>query len=253
MAAPDPGQLLTALTTEHFTLQTARAQTTSETSARASVYMYTVSSALVALGFVSQVADGVGEVFVIFALTVLPTIYLLGCATYVRLVELGAEDLRYGIAINRIRGYYQEIAGDRADLFLLSGHDDAAGVFLNMGISPAAPESGLRVLQRDCRRQRRGRRRGRDDRARCGPRRPALARHSGRRARRGRLGLLLGAGRGPHSRACGDPGVGALPVPIGRLSASALSFKSRRSSRAQRRSRLSACAAGHVSPPVSSL
>ena len=136
MAAPDPGQLLTALTTEHFTLQTARAQTTSETSARASVYMYTVSSALIALGFVSQVADGIGAVFNVFALTVLPTIYLLGCATYVRLVELGAEDLRYGIAINRIRGYYQEIAGDRADLFLLSGHDDAAGVFLNMGISP---------------------------------------------------------------------------------------------------------------------
>jgi hypothetical protein len=135
MAAPDPGQLLTALTTEHFTLQTARAQTTSETSARASVYMYSVSSALVALGFVSQVADGIGEVFAVFALTVLPTIYLLGCATYVRLVELGAEDLRYGMAINRIRGYYQEIAGDRADLFLLSGHDDAAGVFLNMGLS----------------------------------------------------------------------------------------------------------------------
>jgi hypothetical protein len=136
MAAPDPGQLLTALTTEHFTLQTARAQTTSETSARASVYMFSVSSALVALGFVSQVADGVGEVFALFALTVLPTIYLLGCATYVRLVELGAEDLRYGMAINRIRGYYQEIAGDRADLFLLSGQDDAAGVFLNMGLSP---------------------------------------------------------------------------------------------------------------------
>jgi hypothetical protein len=135
MAAPDPGQLLTALTTEHFTLQTARAQTTSETSARASVYMYSVSSTLVALGFVSQV-DGIGEVFAVFALTVLPTIYLLGCATYVRLVELGAEDLRYGMAINRIRGYYQEIAGDRADLFLLSGHDDAAGVFLNMGLSP---------------------------------------------------------------------------------------------------------------------
>lgn len=136
MAAPDPGQLLTALTTEHFTLQTARAQTTSETSARASIYMFSVSSALVALGFVSQVANGVGDVFVVFALTVLPTIYLLGCATYVRLVELGAEDLRYGIAINRIRGYYQEIAGERADLFLLSGHDDAAGVFLNMGLSP---------------------------------------------------------------------------------------------------------------------
>jgi hypothetical protein len=136
MGAPDPEQLLTALTTEHFTLQGARSQTMSETSARASVYMFSVSSALVALGFVSQVADGVGVVFNTFALTVLPTIYFLGCATYVRLVELSAEDLRYGMAINRIRGYYKELAKDRADLFLLSGHDDAAGVFSNMGISP---------------------------------------------------------------------------------------------------------------------
>jgi hypothetical protein len=136
MGAPDPQQLLTALTTEHFTLQGARSQTMSETSARASVYMYSVSSVLVALGFVSQVADGVGVVFNVFALSVLPAIYFLGCTTYVRLVECGAEDLRYGMAINRIRGYYKELADDRADLFLLSGHDDAAGVFENMGVSP---------------------------------------------------------------------------------------------------------------------
>jgi hypothetical protein len=75
-------------------------------------------------------------VFNVFALTVLPTIYFLGCVTYLRLVECGSEDLRYGMAINRIRGYYKELAGERADLFLLSGHDDAAGVFLNMGVSP---------------------------------------------------------------------------------------------------------------------
>jgi hypothetical protein len=136
MGAPDPAQLLTALTTEHFTLQGARSQTISEVSARASVYMTSVSSSLVALGFVSQVADGVGVIFNVFALTVLPAIYFLGCATYVRLVECSAEDLRYGIAINRIRGYYKELADERADLFLLSAHDDAAGVFLNMGLSP---------------------------------------------------------------------------------------------------------------------
>jgi hypothetical protein len=136
MGAPDPVQLLTALTTEHFTLQGARSQTMNETSARASIYMYSVSSVLVALGFVSQLADGDGAVFDVFALTVLPTVYVLGCATFLRLVECGAEDLRYGMAINRIRGYYKELAADRADLFLLSGHDDAAGVFLNMGVVP---------------------------------------------------------------------------------------------------------------------
>jgi hypothetical protein len=135
MAVPDPAQLLTALTTEHFTLQGARSQTMSETSSRAAVYMYSVSSALVALGFVSQVSDGSDTVFRVFALTILPTIYVLGCATYVRLVECSAEDFRYGVAINRIRGYYKEIAGARADLFLLSGHDDGVGVFANMGLS----------------------------------------------------------------------------------------------------------------------
>jgi hypothetical protein len=131
--APDPQQLLTALSTEHFTLQGARSQTMSESSARASVYVFAVSSALVALGFIGQLSE-VGDVFNVFALTVLPTLYLLGVVTFVRLVECGAEDFRYGLAINRIRHYYQEVAGDRADLFLLSGHDDGAGVFENMGI-----------------------------------------------------------------------------------------------------------------------
>ena len=130
---PDPQQLLTALSTEHFTLQGARSQTMSESSARASLFVFSVSSALVALGFIGQVSE-VGDVFNVFALTVLPTLYVLGVVTFIRLVECGAEDFRYGLAINRIRHYYQEVAGDRADLFLLSGHDDGAGVFANMAL-----------------------------------------------------------------------------------------------------------------------
>ena len=129
----DPQQLLTALTTEHFTLQGARSQTMSESSARASVYVFSVSSALVALGFLAQISE-VGDVFNVFALTVLPTLYLLGSVTFVRLVECGAEDFRYGMAINRIRNYYKELAGDRANLFLLSGFDDPKGVFANMSL-----------------------------------------------------------------------------------------------------------------------
>lgn len=131
--APDPQQLMTALSTEHFTLQGARSQTMSESSARASIYVFSVSSALVALGFIGQISE-VGDIFNAFALTVLPTLYLLGVVTFIRLVECGAEDFRYGLAINRIRHYYQEVAGDRASLFLLSGHDDGTGVFENMGL-----------------------------------------------------------------------------------------------------------------------
>jgi hypothetical protein len=130
---PDPQQLLTALSTEHFTLQGARSQTMSESSARASIFVFSVSSALVALGFIGQFSE-VGDAFNVFALTVLPTLYVLGAVTFVRLVECGAEDFRYGLAINRIRHYYEEIAGSRADLFLLSSHDDPAGVFANMAV-----------------------------------------------------------------------------------------------------------------------
>jgi hypothetical protein len=120
-------QLLTALTTEHFTLEGGRSRTMSESSARASLYIIAVSSTLVALGFVTQLSD-IGDVFNVFALTVLPTLYVLGAASFVRMVECSAEDFRYGMAINRIRAYYKEIAGDRADLFLLSAHDDPPGV-----------------------------------------------------------------------------------------------------------------------------
>ena len=133
MAEPDRQALLTALTTEHFTLQGARAQTASESASRASIYILSVSSSLVALGFVGQRSE-LGGTFEVFALTVLPTVYVLGIFTFIRVVECSAEDYRYGLAINRIRNYYKQIAGDQAQLFLLSGHDDGEGVFANAAI-----------------------------------------------------------------------------------------------------------------------
>jgi hypothetical protein len=130
----DRQQLLTALTTEHFGLAGARAQATGESSARAALYISAVSSTLVALGFIGQISE-VGDSFKVFALTVLPTIYVLGIFTFVRTVENGVEDLMMGRAINRIRNYYLEVAGDQARYFMLSGHDDAMGVMQNMGVS----------------------------------------------------------------------------------------------------------------------
>ncbi len=130
----DRQQLLTALTTEHFGLAGARAQATGESSARAALYISAVSSTLVALGFIGQISE-VGDSFNVFALTVLPTLYILGLFTFVRTVENGVEDLMMGRAINRIRNYYLQVAGEEARYFMLSGHDDAMGVMQNMGVS----------------------------------------------------------------------------------------------------------------------
>ncbi len=130
---PDPQALLTMLTTEHFTLQGARANTISESAARAALYVGALSASLVALGLLGQ-ASHVGSAFRVFVLVVLPTLYAVGTFTFVRLVESSVEDIYYGRAINRIRGYYRELAGEKARYFALGGHDDVPGVLANMGM-----------------------------------------------------------------------------------------------------------------------
>jgi hypothetical protein len=132
----DEQRLLTALTTEHFTLATARSTAVSESNARATIYLLSVSTSLVAIGFVSQLSPA-GQLFEVFALTALPTLFMLGLFTFLRLTEISVEDFRYGQAINRIRHYYIELAGDRAKYFLLSGSDDRLGVWANMSLEPS--------------------------------------------------------------------------------------------------------------------
>ncbi len=102
--------------------------------ARAALYISAVSSTLVALGFIGQITE-VGDAFDVFALTALPTLYILGLFTFIRVVENGVEDLMLGRAINRIRNYYLELAGEHRRYFMLSGHDDAVGVMQNMGVA----------------------------------------------------------------------------------------------------------------------
>jgi hypothetical protein len=119
-------RLLQALTTEHFTLQTARSATIMETNGRSALFLSTVSSAVVALAFIGQVADA-GQPFFLFALAVLPTLFFLGLLTYLRLAQNAGEDLLYSRAINRIRRFYLDLDPAAPSWFLLSGHDDIHG------------------------------------------------------------------------------------------------------------------------------
>jgi hypothetical protein len=106
-------RLLAALTTEHFTLQTARSATIMETNGRSALFLSSVSSAVVALAFIGQVAD-VGQPFFLFALVLLPALFFLGLLTYLRLTQSAIEDLLYARAINRIRRYGETRPGDGA-------------------------------------------------------------------------------------------------------------------------------------------
>lgn len=89
---------MTALVTEHFVLQSAASTTVSEAGVRASLYVFSLSSALVAMGFTAQSP----EVFGPFVATVIPAVFVLGWFTVVRLVDTTVENLRFLRAIARI-------------------------------------------------------------------------------------------------------------------------------------------------------
>jgi hypothetical protein len=65
---------------------------------------------------------------------VLPTLFLLGLLTYLRLAQNASEDLLYSRAINRIRRYYLDLDPAAPSWFLLGGRDDIHGATANMGL-----------------------------------------------------------------------------------------------------------------------
>lgn len=129
-------QILQCMTTEHFTLQTARAATVAEANGRSALFIGSVSSAVVAMAFIGQVS-GMGEAFFLFGLVLFPSLIFLGIVTFDRVLQTALEDWIYSCEINRIRHYYAEIAPEIKRYFIESTHDDAPGVLQSIGIKPA--------------------------------------------------------------------------------------------------------------------
>lgn len=103
---------MTALTTEHFVLQTAASTTVTEASARATLYLMTLTSSLVAIGFTSGT-----EAFAPLVSTVIPVIVVLGIFTIVRLVDTGVENVAMLTSLARIRSFYRTLSPDAPSYF----------------------------------------------------------------------------------------------------------------------------------------
>jgi hypothetical protein len=113
---PDPDSdsaLLSALTTEHFVLQSAVNGTIAEASGRSTLYVMALSSTLIALGFTAEKE----EVFSMFALSVLPLVFVLGCLSVIRLVDTVIECMQLLRGIARIRGHYRTLGPAAQRLF----------------------------------------------------------------------------------------------------------------------------------------
>ncbi len=102
-------EMLQILIAEHSNLQNVRSATVFEANGRTTLFLSTVSSAVVALAFIGQISE-MSNAFFLFALILLPSLLFLGLVTFIRVNQTGVEDMIAAREINRIRHYYAEIA-----------------------------------------------------------------------------------------------------------------------------------------------
>src|SRR5438093_2998126 len=93
------------LTTEHFTLQGARAATIAESTGRATMFLSSASGGLIALGLVAT-ATRLGTAFYAFGLVLLPTLAFVGLVTFERALQIGLDDYLLMRRIALLREYY---------------------------------------------------------------------------------------------------------------------------------------------------
>jgi hypothetical protein len=108
-----PPEFMSALVTEHFALQSSASSTISESGSRVAIYLSALSSGLVAIGFASSSPHALAAL----AFTVLPTVFVLGWFTIVRLIDTSVANVVSLRRIELIRQYYASIVPSAAVYF----------------------------------------------------------------------------------------------------------------------------------------
>jgi hypothetical protein len=115
------------LATEHWSMLATRSMLWNEVFSRASMFITSLSAAVVALALVAQ-ATGFGPGFLLAALLILPVVLLMGIATVIRLGDANTEDYGLVMGMNRLRHAYLQLAPELEPYFTTSQYDDQAGV-----------------------------------------------------------------------------------------------------------------------------
>jgi hypothetical protein len=134
------------LSTEHWSLLSARSLGWNESFSRVSVFLNTLSASAVALALVAD-ASGFGDEFKIFALVLFPIVLFLGLATYVRVVQINLEDIYLIAAMNRLRRAYVEGAPEVRRYFTSGISDDEEGLWTSYLLNqPRGLHPGVQFL-----------------------------------------------------------------------------------------------------------
>ncbi|MDQ2934632.1 MAG: hypothetical protein M3R49_06570, partial [Chloroflexota bacterium] len=131
--ADDP-RVLQILSTEHWSLLTARSLAYNEAFTRASMFLTFLSMSFVAMALLTQAMGFTHDFFVVAAI-VLGFDTVIGILTLVRIAGTGLDDLRATHGMNRIRHGYVRIAPQVAPFFVSGTHDDVPGVLKTYGYS----------------------------------------------------------------------------------------------------------------------
>ena len=102
-------QIVTMMTTEHYTLQSAQAQEVADINGRNTLFIGAVSSTLIALAFIGQVSH-LGTAFFVFSLVLFPLLFFIGLFTFEWVLQATNATIVYQRGINRIRHLYLEYA-----------------------------------------------------------------------------------------------------------------------------------------------
>jgi hypothetical protein len=128
----DDPRVLQILSTEHWSLLSARSLVYNESFARAGMFLTFLSASLVALAFVAT-AMAFDRTFLLLAAMLLAVDLVIGLATLGRMLDTSVDDLRAIAGMNRIRNAYVQIAPAVAPFLSASTHDDSAGVMETYG------------------------------------------------------------------------------------------------------------------------
>ena len=104
--------ILTALAAEHQAIRGVIMASVNEQQARASMFLLSVSGALVAIGIMAQ-SDNV----LLFAGVMIAALYVIGLLTIMRLVDVGMESMQSEVTIAKIKRYYRTLGSPADDLF----------------------------------------------------------------------------------------------------------------------------------------
>ena len=138
----DDPRALQILTTEHWSLLTARSLVYNEAFARGGMFLAFLSATLLVLGLIST-ATGFSDAFLSVAALVLALDLFVGVTTLGRINGASDEDLRYLQGMNRLRHAYHEMVPGLEPYFITDKYDDFESVARFYGPQSNSPVRGV--------------------------------------------------------------------------------------------------------------